>query len=60
MNFKDYFKALPNDKARNAVRDVMWPKYMAYNTFYTKVRENTFTELEFEKLEEITGETFTR
>lgn len=60
MNFKDYYDALPNDEARNAIRDVMWPKYMGYTTFYTKVRQNTFTELEFEKLEEITKNTFYR
>lgn len=60
MSFKDYYEALPNDEARNAIRDVMWPKYMGYTTFYTKVRENTFTELEFEKLEAITEKTFER
>ena len=60
MNFKDYYDNLPDDDTRNAIRDIMWPKYMAYTTFYTKIRMNTFTELEFEKLEEITGETFTR
>lgn len=60
MNFKDYFYALPSEKDRNAIRDVMWPKYMGYTTFYTKVRQNTFTELEFEKLEAITKKTFER
>lgn len=58
--FKDYFNALPTDDDRNYIRDIMFPKYMAYTTFYTKVRENTFTELELEKLEEITNKTFER
>jgi hypothetical protein len=60
MSFKDYYDALPNDDARNAIRDVMWPKYMGYTTFYEKVRLNRFTELELEKLEEITKQTFER
>lgn len=60
MNFKDYYDKLPSDEARNLIRDIMWPKYMGYSSFYRKIKDNTFTELEFEKLEEITGETFTR
>lgn len=53
--FKDYFQALANDDERNKIRDIFVLKYkMGYTTFYTKVRTNGFSELEFEKLEEIT------
>jgi len=33
---------------------------MGYTTFYTKIRNNSFTELEFEKLESLTNQTFER
>ena len=59
--FKDYFNDLPNDDERTKIRDLFIVKYkMGYTTFYTKVRENTWTELEFEKLEEITNKIFSR
>ena len=58
--FKDYFNSLPTDDDRNAIRDQMFPKYMGYTTFYTKIRNNSFTELEFEKLESLTSQTFER
>lgn len=60
MNFKDYYDNLPDEASKNAIRDIMWPKYMGYTTFYSKIRNNTWTELEFEKLEEITNTQFTR
>lgn len=58
--FKDYFNALPDDNARLELRNKLVPKYISYPSFYRKVTENAFTELEFEKLEEITNKQFTR
>lgn len=58
--FKDYFNTLNSDEERNQIRDQMFPKYMSYTSFYRKIRENAFTELEFEKLEEITKQQFIR
>ncbi len=53
--FKDYFNALQTDEEKNKIRDAMFPKYMSYTSFYRKVRDNAFTPLELEKLEEITN-----
>lgn len=59
--FKDYFNGLNSDEAKNCIRDLFVLRYnMGYTTFYRKVRENSFSELEFEKLEEITKLKFTR
>lgn len=58
--FKDYFYALPDDNARLELRNKLVPKYISYPSFYRKVNENAFTELEFEKIEEITTKQFER
>jgi len=54
--FKDYFYDLESDQLRNNIRDLFVITYgMGYTTFYRKIRENSWTLLEFEKLESITG-----
>jgi hypothetical protein len=51
--FKDYYQELSN-KERSELKGKLIPCYMQYSTFYYKVKNNLFTELEFEKLESIT------
>jgi len=59
MSFKDYYSNLgPAEK--NIIRDYFVPKYIRNSSFYAKVADNTFTELEFERLELITGQIFER
>lgn len=58
--FKDYFFALPDDNARVEIRNKIVPRYVSYPSFYRKINDNSFTELEFEKLEEITNQQFER
>ena len=52
--FKDYYNSLETDDERMAIRDFFVPKYLSYSTFYNKVRDNNFTEYDFEKLQELT------
>ena len=59
MNFKDYYYSLDTN-SKNAIRDAIVPKYMGNSTFYDKLSDNKWTLLEFEKLEEITSQTFER
>jgi hypothetical protein len=59
ITFKEYYQSL-DDEAKNRIRDVFVPQYLSYSAFYYKVRLNSFTELELQKLEEITNETFLR
>jgi len=59
MSFKDYYYSLETD-GKNAIRDAMVPKYMGNSTFYYKLGDNKWSELEFEKLESITNQTFER
>lgn len=59
ITFKEYYQFLDDD-AKNRIRDVFVPQYLSYSAFYYKVRLNSFTELELQKLEEITNETFLR
>lgn len=59
--FKDYFNSLSTDEERNSLRDFMVIGYeMGYTTFYRKVRENSFSKLELEKLESVTKQKFSR
>lgn len=57
--FKDYFNSL-EEPEKIRIRECMVPQYIAYSTFYYKVDQEKFSELELEKLETITGKTFTR
>lgn len=60
INFKDYFSDLSDDE-KLEIRNLFILKYkMAYSTFYSKLNNNSWSELEFEKLEEVTRKNFTR
>ena len=55
--FKDYFFSLSlEDKIE--LRDKLVPKYFHMTTFYQKVAANRFSNLEREKLTEVTGRDF--
>ena len=58
LNFKDYYNSLDTDE-KIALRQLMVPAYMSYPTFYAKLDKNTWTALEIEKLEMLTGDKFT-
>lgn len=53
--FKDYYNNLETEIERTSIRDFFVPKYLSYSTFYNKVRDNNWTEYDFEKLQELTG-----
>lgn len=55
--FKDYFNSLPMEE-KIELRDQLVPKYFHMTTFYQKVAANRFTNLEREKLNEVTGRDF--
>lgn len=59
ITFKEYYQSL-EDVEKNRIRDVFVPQYLSYSAFYYKVRLNSFTELELQKLEEITNQKFSR
>lgn len=59
LSFKDYYNNLTADE-KIALRHLVVPVYMQYSTFYAKLDKNNWTALEIEKLEMLTGETFTR
>jgi len=59
MSFKDYYSNLEAGE-KNKIRDYFVPKYVSNSSFYGKVADNSFTELEFERLELITGQIFER
>jgi hypothetical protein len=59
ITFSDYFETL-DVQSKNELRDKFTPIYVAYTTFYYKLRNNSFTELELQKLEELTNQTFAR
>ena len=59
ITFKDYYQFL-EDIEKNRIRDVFVPQYLSYSAFYYKVRLNSFTELELQKLEELTKQSFLR
>jgi len=59
ITFIDYYEAL-DDQSKKQLREKFTPIYMAYTTFYYKLRNNSFTELELQKLEELTNQTFAR
>jgi hypothetical protein len=55
--FKDYFHSLPLEE-KMELRDQLVPKYFHLTTFYQKVAANRFSNLEREKLTEVTGRQF--
>lgn len=55
--FKEYYNQL-EPTARIALRDQIVPTYMGYSSFYSKVTNNDFSTLEFEKLEMLTTKSF--
>jgi len=57
--FKDYFELL-DTTAKNKIRDTMVPLHVAYTTFYAKLRNNSWKELEFKEIERLTGQSFKR
>lgn len=59
MSFKDYFESLSND-SKTTIREQMTPIHMSYTTFYDKLRNNSWKELEIRELERITGKQFAR
>ena len=54
ITFKDYYDSIESDKEKSKIRNFFIPKYMSYATFYKKYRENSWSEYDFEKLEELT------
>lgn len=57
--FKDYYESIPETFRNNLVFEMV-PKYLSISSFYRKKNDNSFSELEFEKLEEITKLKFKR
>lgn len=57
MSFKDYYAGLDTD-AKKKLRDQLVPKYMSHGSFYDKLRDDRFTLLEIEKIESLTGQSF--
>lgn len=57
--FRDYFSSLTTDE-KKSLRDKVVPLYISYSSFYRKVEENSFSELEFEKIESLTNHNFKR
>lgn len=57
--FKGYFESLDDDKKNELVYTLV-PKYFSISSFYRKKNDNSFSELEFEKLELLTGQKFQR
>lgn len=58
MDFTDYYVTL-DVREKALIRDQMF-KYISHPSFYRKIRERSFSLLEIEKLEQITGKTFER
>jgi hypothetical protein len=59
MTFKVYFQSLDNE-AKKILRDKITPAFMAYTTFYDHLRKGNWSELELQKLEELTNQNFAR
>ena len=57
--FKDYYEGL-NDEDKEALVFALVPKYLSISSFYRKKNDNSFSELEFEKIETITKQKFVR
>jgi len=57
--FKDYFESLDNP-AKKEIRDKMVPIHMEYTTFYNKLKNSSWKELEIQELERLTGKSFLR
>lgn len=56
--FKDYYNSLKVAE-KVELRDSIVPKYIQLPTFYVKLRDNSFSLLELEKINQLTGKTFT-
>lgn len=48
--FKDYYGSL-DDTGKRAIRYSLCPEYMAESSFFLKLRTDTFTKLEREKID---------
>ena len=59
LSFKAYYDNLSVEEKRQ-IRQLMVPVYLSYPSFYDKIKNDKFSELELEKLELLTGENFTR
>lgn len=57
--FKDYYSSLDDDKKLDLFMYFV-PKYMSMSSFYRKIRDNSFSNLEFERIEELTTKKFKR
>lgn len=57
LNFKDYYNTLSESDKADLVKYFV-PKYMSIATFYYRMRMESWTEYDFEKLEEITSLNF--
>ena len=57
--FKDYYEGL-NDEDKETLVFALVPKYLSISSFYRKKNDNSFSELEFEKIETITKLNFVR
>lgn len=55
--FKKHYTSLGRQEAKD-LRKKLTNKYMEQSSFYTKLNNNKWTELEFEKLHELTGQNF--
>lgn len=57
--FKDYYSSLDDDRKLDLFMYFV-PKYMSMSSFYRKIRDNSFSNLEFERIEELTTKKFKR
>lgn len=55
--FRKHYTSLNRQEAKD-LRKQLTSKYMEQSSFYTKLNNNKWTELEFEKLHELTGKDF--
>lgn len=57
LSFKDYYNALSESDKADIVKFFV-PKYMSIATFYYRMRMESWTEYDYEKMEEITSINF--
>lgn len=57
LSFETYYESLPIEE-KLILRDKLVPRYLGLPSFYSKLRANRWTELEREKIQELTGKTF--
>jgi len=57
LTFKEYYDNLERDK-KAELKYIFCPKYMKVETFYKKLRDNSWSEYDYEKLESLTGMNF--